>query len=297
LAQIECLLLRTGEVANSAASVIDAHVHFWDPSRLHYAWLDATPALRRRFTPEDLDPGRHAVTGFVFVQADCRDEEATAEVEWVSDLARHHPILGIVAHAPLEQGIAVRPTLERLAAHPRVVGVRRLLQGEPEALLRSPGLLAGVRSLAEFGLAFDACVTHEQLPALVALARACPGVTIVLDHLGKPAVAERRLDPWRSDLSALAACPDVVCKLSGLTTEADHAAWQPQDLRPYLDHALAAFGPDRCLVGSDWPVATLATSYERWFDLLDDALCGLDAVERAAVLAGTARRVYRLAGG
>jgi len=268
--------------------MIDAHIHFWDPARLHYAWLRDIPALNRRFTPEDLQV---AADGFVFVQADCRDDEAWAEIAWVDALARRHPILGIVAYAPLHQGEAVRPELERLAAHPSVVGVRRLLQGEPEDLVGGEALAAGVAALAGYGLTFDACVTHPQLPFVTRLADRCPDVTIVLDHLGKPDVAGGRLDPWREDLAALADRSNVVCKLSGLTTEADHEAWTPAQLRPYLGHALECFGPDRCLAGSDWPVATLATGYPRWMDVLRDSV---PVGAREAVFSGNAVRIYGL---
>jgi L-fuconolactonase len=269
--------------------LIDAHIHFWDPERLHYAWLEEIPALLRPFRPEHLPDGRER---YVFVQADCRAEETWAEIEWIAGLAERAPILGIVAYAPLHEGAAARAGLERLAGHELVVGVRRLLQGEPESLLKSEELTNGVNMLAELGLTFDACVTHEQLPAVTALASRCPGVTVVLDHVGKPDIAGRQLDPWRADLAALATNPNVVCKLSGLTTEADHDAWTPDDLRPYLEHALDAFGPERCLVGSDWPVATLATSYERWFDVLLESLADLTGPEREAILAGNASRVY-----
>jgi len=258
--------------------MIDAHIHFWDPERLHYAWLEALPPLHRPFGPTEVE-----AEGFVFVQADCRDDEAWAEVEWVTALAERHPILGIVAYAPVH----AHADLEALASHPLVVGVRKLLQGEPDALLGSDTLVEGVRALAEHGLTFDACVTHEQLPFVTRLAARCPDVTIVLDHLGKPDVAHHRLDPWRADLEALAAHANVVCKLSGLTTEADHAAWTPADLAPYLEHALACFGPDRCLFGSDWPVATLATSYERWVDVVL-------AYVPEPVLSANAARVYGL---
>ena len=272
--------------------LIDAHVHFWDPERLHYAWLEEIPALHRRFGPEALPDGRQR---YVFVQADCRPEETWAEIEWVTELAAQTPIVGIVAYAPLHEGAAARAELERLAEHELVVGVRRLLQGEPEWLLRSEDLVTGVGLLPQLGLTFDACVTHDQLPATAALAQRCPDTTILLDHLGKPDVANRSIDPWRADLAALAAHPNVVCKLSGLTTEADHDAWTPEDLRPYLQHALACFGSERCLVGSDWPVATLATSYEAWFDVLLDFLADLPAPEREAILSGNASRVYGLA--
>ena len=248
--------------------LIDSHIHFWDPERLHYDWLP--DALNRRFEPQDVPI---EVSGFVFVQADCRDDEAEAEVAWVETLDA--PILGIVAYAPLHLGEAARSAVERLA--PRVVGIRKLLQGEPAALLNSEELAAGVRLLADYGLTFDACVTQDQLPALTTLARTAPGTTIVLDHLGKP----RRLDPWRADLTELARNENVYCKLSGLTTEVGN-----DELQPYLDHALQAFGPDRCMFGSDWPVATLTTTYEQWLDVL--------APEHEAVRGGTASRVYGL---
>jgi L-fuconolactonase len=274
--------------------MIDAHIHFWDPERLHYEWLADIPSLQRRFTPDSLPRSRHAVAGWVFVQADCRADETWTEIDWVTELARRHPIRGIVAYAAVHEGAAVRRELERLAAHPLVVGVRRLLQGSPEALVRSRALAEGVALLSEFGLAFDACVTHTQLPALTDLAARCEAVTFVLDHLGKPDVAGGGLDPWRGDLARLAELPNVACKLSGLTTEADHRAWTPEGLRPYLDHALRCFGPERCLVGSDWPVATLATTYDRWFDVVLECLDGLSGEERRGVLSDNAARVYDL---
>lgn len=281
-------------IQSSGQALIDAHIHFWDPSLMRYDWLRPIPQLHQRFTPDCVPIGRHAVAGYVFVQADCRADETATEVAWVSQLAEHHPILGIVAHAELDRGAAAREQLERLAAHPRIVGVRRLLQGEPETLIASEDLATGLGMLAEYGLTFDACVTHRQLRALTALVSRCEDVTVVLDHLGKPDVAGGGLDPWRADLAALARHPNVMCKLSGLTTEADQRAWTPEDLRPYLEHALETFGPGRCLVGSDWPVATLATSYERWFDMLLDFLSPLPAAMRAAVLAGNAARIYGL---
>lgn len=261
--------------------MIDAHVHYWDPARFAYAWLDALPELRRPFLPEDLDHGRHPVDRVVFVEADRRSDEAAAEVAWVAQL-RDPRVAGIVAHAPLERGAAVRAQLEALREQPLVVGVRRLLQSEDEAFLRSEMLAEGVGLLAGLGLAFDACVTHEQLPALTALAARCPDVTIVLDHLGKP---DGRLDPWRANLAALARHPHVYCKLSGAAGI---------DSRPFLEHALEAFGPERCMAGSDWPVASLMTTTERWFDLLLRTLEPAGQDERSAVLTGTATRAYRL---
>jgi len=275
--------------------ILDAHAHFWDPAARHHDWLHEHPLLLHRFGPEDLDAGRHALGGVVFVQADCRDDEALSEVQWVADLARTHPLVrGIVAFAPLECGAAVEHRLAALTREPLVVGVRRLLQGEPVSTITDPSLEAGVRQLARHGLPFDLCVTHDQLPAIAGLVEACPGTSFVLDHLGKPPVAAGLLDPWRADIARLAAAPNVVCKLSGLATEAAAGAWRPAELRPYLDHALQVFGPGRCLVGSDWPVVTLRATVEAWFDLVLQALEEFSEAERQAVLVDNAVAVYGL---
>ena len=272
--------------------ILDAHVHFWDPDARHHAWLDEHPTLRRRFVPADYDAGCHAVGGAVFVQADCRDDEAIDEVRWVAALAKSDPFVrGIVAYAPVHLGAAAEDGLAAVAAEPLVVGVRRLLQGQPRTALEDRALIDGVGLLAAYDLSFDVCVSHAQLPAVTRIVEACPDVRFALDHLGKPRVAAARLDPWRGDLARLAALPNVACKLSGLTTEAA-PGWQAADVRPYLDHALDAFGPTRCMVGSDWPVASLATTTERWFDVVLEALAFLDTHERDAVLSDTAEDCY-----
>jgi L-fuconolactonase len=275
--------------------LLDSHIHFWDPAARHHDWLTSEPVLERRFGPADLETGRHDVVGMIFVQADCHDDEALDEVHWVGELARSdRRIRGIVAHAGVHLGAACRGELRDLAAEALVVGVRRLLQGLPATSVVDPELVAGVRQLAEWGLTFDVCVTHDQLPAVASLVAACPETSFVIDHLGKPDVACGQLDPWRDDLSRLAEHRNVVCKLSGLTTETA-PGWLAADLRPFLDHALAAFGPERCMFGSDWPVATLQTSFERWVDVVCDAIAGLPRADQAAVLAGTALATYDIA--
>jgi L-fuconolactonase len=274
--------------------IVDGHVHFWDPVARHHGWLDEQAPLRRRFGPEDLDVGHHELAGVVFVEADCRPEEALEEVRWVTALAREYPLIrGIVAHAPLRLGRAAASHLTALASEPLVVGVRHLLQGGSPEAPADRGLISGVRMLPEWRLTFDVCVTHEQLPAVATLIEACPRTTFVLDHLGKPPVASGRLDPWREHVTRIAALPNVVCKLSGLASEAA-PGWRDGDVRPYLDHALEAFGARRCMVGSDWPVATLRTTTERWFDVVCDAIAGLSEEDRRWVLGETAVTTYGL---
>jgi predicted TIM-barrel fold metal-dependent hydrolase len=274
--------------------ILDAHVHLWDPADRHHDWLAEQPPLERRFGPEDLDVGRHDLVGAVVVQADCRDEEALDEVRWIAGLAGEHPLIrGIVAYAPVHRGLDARAELEAVAAEPLVVGIRRLLQDEPPDLLCAPELLVGIRMVGAGGLPFDLCVTHHQLRAIADVIAACPDVSFVLDHLGKPPIKAGALDPWRDDVSRIAARPNVMCKLSGLTTEAG-PDWNLAGLRPYLDHALDVFGPGRCLLGSDWPVITLTATVESWFDVVMSALDPCNDSERAAVLSGNASAIYRI---
>ena len=270
--------------------IFDAHLHLWDPFKRSHDWLEEQPALRRRFGPEDVDAGHHDLLGAIFVQADCRAEEALDEVRWVQDVAR--PLVrGIVGYAPVHLGYAVEPELAALRAEPLVVGVRRLLQsGSVEAIV-DPQLAKGVQLVGESSLTFDLCVTHDQLPAVATLVEACPETVFVLDHLGKPPVAASVLDPWRADLGRLAGFPNVACKLSGLATEAG-GRWSRAQVCPYLEHALDVFGPRRCLIGSDWPVLTLAGTMEEWFDAVLEVLGGLSTDESDAVLFGTASVVY-----
>lgn len=276
------------------ASLIDAHIHFWDPDAHRHEWLRSVPQLDRRFVPADIEFGSQAPDGLVFVEADRSSEQSLSEVDWVTSLAGSHPpIVGIVAHAPLEQGGRVAPLLDRLAQRPLVVGVRRLLQDEPPALLADTALVEGTRLLGARGLTSDLCVRMEQLPAVIRLVRACPDTDFVLDHLAKPVVGERMPEGWAGDMRQLAGCRNVSCKLSGLATIAGDG-WQHGDVLPYLLYAIEIFGPDRCLFGSDWPVALMNTSYEEWLEVVVEATAALSQPERAAVLGENAMRIYNL---
>jgi L-fuconolactonase len=180
---------------------------------------------------------------------------------------------GIVPWAPLEQGEAVDSTLARLAANPLVKGIRRIIQFEPdpEFCLR-PDFVRGVQRLSRHDLTFDLCINHRQLAATLKLVRQCPDVRFIIDHIAKPDIKAGQLDPWRAEFHALAAFPNVWCKISGLVTEADLKHWTLDQLRPYLEHAITCFGFNRIMFGGDWPVSTQATDYPRWVATLDEAL-------------------------
>jgi L-fuconolactonase len=200
-----------------------------------------------------------------------------------------------VARAALEQGTTVRAHLSALKAISRVVGIRRNLEGEadPRFCLR-PDFIAGVRELIPVDFSFDLCVRHHQLPAVIELVKLCPEVRFVLDHCGKPAIAARQLDPWRLHIRQLAALPNAFCKLSGLLTEADLAAWQPPDLRPVVLHALESFGPERVMLGTDWPVLRLASHHQRWFEALESCLTDVVEEARRKLFHQNAEAFYRL---
>ncbi len=262
-------------------AVLDSHVHFWDPRRLRYPWLDDVDRLNRPFTPEHF-PARYDV---IVVEAGRVPGDAGAEIAWMRREARQHPwIRGIVAHADLEHpGEA-----DRFAGDPFVVGVRRNVQDEAPGFLEGADFRAGVRSLGEAGLPFDACVRAHQLPELTALAEACPRTTIVLDHLGKPAPGGPGYDRWRRALRRLARHANVRCKLSGLATETVPGTPRAQVVDA-LKEALDSFGPGRCVYGSDWPVMTLATDHEAWLDVVHAALDGHPA---ETVLRHNAEKTY-----
>lgn len=268
--------------------IVDSHLHLWDPGRYDYSWLAGEdPSIRRAYTPSDVDTEGVPVDGFIVVEAGAQPPEA--EVPWLASL--HWPGLrGIVAQAPLERGAAVAPFLDSLTRHPLVVGVRRNVQNEAPGFLSSDEFVAGMRLCGDAGLSVDACVRHHQLAELRVLVEACPGVTFVLDHLGKPDIAAGYWQRWADDLAALAAHSTVYAKLSGLTTESG-PDWHVEQLRPYLEHALEVFGPQRCMFGSDWPVATVTTGYAAWFEVVS---AGLSGSERDEVLGGSALRAYRL---
>jgi L-fuconolactonase len=280
--------------------IVDAHLHLWDPHHFRMSWLDGNDLLNRRY---GLDEYRAHTEGLpieamVYLQVDVEPPYALLEAQWVAERAAEDPRLqAIVAWAPLEHGEQARSFLSALAAlDPRVKGVRRILQSEPADFCLESSFVRGVQLLPEYNLSFDICIHHGQLPAVIDMVRQCPETAFVLDHIAKPDIKGHALDPWRAGMRDLAAFPNVVCKISGMVTEADNDAWSADDLRPYVEHVLEVFGEDRVLFGGDWPVMLLASDYRRWVDTLDGLTSGLSDDARRKLWAGNARRFYRLPG-
>jgi predicted TIM-barrel fold metal-dependent hydrolase len=279
--------------------IVDAHLHLWDPRHFAIPWLDGNATLNRRYTPAEYAEHTQgiAIEAMIYLEVDVDPHYALLEPRWVAERAQEDPrIKAIVAHAPVEHGERARSFLDALVAtSPLVRGVRRLLQGEPDVdFCLRPDFVRGVQLLAEYGLSFDICISHAQLAAATELVRRCPQTSFILDHLGKPNIKAKLLDPWREQMRELAALPNVICKVSGAVTEADHEHWNSADLRPYVAHAIEAFGEDRVAFGGDWPVTLLASSYRRWVETLDELTAGLSEAAKRKLWAENAKRFYRM---
>ncbi len=276
---------------------IDAHQHFWQYNPAEHAWMtDAMAALKRDFLPRDLQPLLVAsgFDGSIAVQA----RQSLEETRWLLELAEENGFIkGVVGWVDLCSE-ELPAQLERLARHPRLVGVRHVVQDEPDdGFMLRPEFRRGIARLAEFGLVYDLLLYPRHLPAATKLAREFPRQAFVLDHMAKPAIAEGLLEPWARDLRELAQCGNVTCKLSGMVTEARWKGWQAEDFRRYLDLVFAAFGSDRLMIGSDWPVCTLSAEYAAAVGLVMDYVRPLSAEAREGVLGGNCARVYGIAEG
>jgi L-fuconolactonase len=273
---------------------LDSHQHFWRYSPADYPWIGAgMERLARDYLPADLMAvaAAEGIGGSVAVQA----RQTVDETRWLLELAAGQPFIrGVVGWVDLRSD-GVAEDLERFAADPRFVGVRHVVQDEPDPrFLLGEEFVRGLRRLEPLGLTYDLLVFPHQLPAAVALAGLLPEQPFVLDHLAKPRIKAGELGAWRRDLEALARHTNVCCKVSGLVTEAHWRAWTPAQFTPYLDVALQAFGPDRLMVGSDWPVCLLAAEYAEVAAIAREFFARLSAAERAAIEGGTATRFYGL---
>ena len=278
--------------------IVDSHVHLYDLERLSYGWLGGVPKINRSHGLEDFDAARATVEvdKLVFAEVAVDPGLHLAEAEFIQGLADADPRLcGMVAHAPLEKGVAVEADLEALAAMPAMRGVRRLIETERDpSFVLAPPFLEAVRLLPKFGFTFDICVKHWAMVYAIELARRCPEVTFVLDHIGKPDIRHGLRAPWWDQIAELAALPNVLCKISGVVTEADHAYWTADQVKPYVARAIEVFGFERCMYGSDWTVSELTHAYPDWVAILDEVVAGASLDERRALYRETAIRTYRL---
>ncbi|MBI1356798.1 MAG: amidohydrolase family protein [Acidobacteria bacterium] len=273
---------------------IDAHHHFWKYTVAEYDWIDDSMArIRRDFLPADLEAELRAagIDGAVSVQA----RQTLEESEFLLGLADAHDFLkAVVGWVPLIEPDVAEP-LDRFRANPKFRGVRHVLQGEADDryMLRED-FNRGISLLADRNLVYDILIFERHLPQTLQLVDRHPKQTFVLDHIAKPRIKDGALSPWQSLIIELAHRPNVYCKVSGMVTEADYKSWTPEQLRPYFDTVLSAFGPKRILFGSDWPVCLVACEYGRWAEIVRGWISELSPAEQARILGGTAAEAYGL---
>ncbi len=274
--------------------LIDAHQHFWIYNSSEYGWIDDSMAgIRRDFLPEDLDSelSESKFDGSVAVQA----RQTLDETRWLLELAEATPkIFGVVGWVDLCSPDA-HAQLKEFARNPKLVGLRHVVQAEPDdRFLLRPDFLRGIALLEEFELAYDILIYARHLPVAAEFVAQFPRQRFVLDHLAKPPIKAGEIDRWADGIRRLAAFPNVFCKLSGLVTEADWQQWTQEQIHPYLDVAFDAFGSDRLMIGSDWPVCLVAATYGRVVGVVKDYIRRHCPEALESVLGGNAQRFWRL---
>jgi len=272
---------------------IDAHQHFWIYNQREYDWIDETMAsIRRDFLPADLRPELEdtGFAGSVVVQV----RQTLEETRWLLELAEDNPfILGVVGWVDLRSP-RLYQDLQSFAGKSKLVGIRHIVQSEPDDFLLDADFLRGISLLQEFDLAYDLLIYTKHLPLAAEFVKRFPRQRFVLDHLAKPPIRSRAIDLWARGMRELASFPNLHAKVSGLVTEANWQGWKPEDLRPYLDVAFESFGAKRLMIGSDWPVCTVAASYAQVVNLVKDYMSSYTAEDREAVFGGNAANFWRL---
>ena len=283
-----------------AFPLIDTHVHFWDPRRLKYSWQNGNALLERPYETEGYkaDSQNIDTEAYVFVECDADAGQSLNEIDLIEEQAQRDPRLrAIVATAPLELGARVESLLREIVSRSsKVRGIRRILEyaPDPQGLMRSPDFIDGVRQLSKLGLHFEITVNYIQMGSVPEFVQKVQDVPLILDHCGKPGIRGGHITAFEHDVRKVARYSHVYCKLSGLTTEANHLQWTEDQLLPFIDVALQAFGPERVIYGSDWPVCLQATTLDRWVRVLDRALAGFSQIDRRRIYRDNANQFYRL---
>ena len=279
--------------------IIDTHMHIWDPAAVSYSWLADVPKINK---PHLAEGYRQATAGLniekmIFIQCEADFGEYRGEVDWVMEQVADEPrISGLVPWAPLEKGEEAGEELAALAENGLVRGIRRIIQfEEDDRFCLQPGFVRGVQLLSDFDMHFEICIKgDEQFMNALRLVDQCPDVRFILNHIGKPFIKEKIIEPWATYMKELASMGHTWCKMSGLINEAHWEAWTPDDLRPYIDRVLDSFGFDRVMFGGDWPVCTLAGDYRGWIDTLWDAVAGCSAGDQNKLFYANAAKFYRV---
>lgn len=274
--------------------IIDSHHHYWQYNPVEYDWIDdSMKVIRTDFLPEKLDQTiREAgIDGVISVHA----RQSVEETEWLIGMAHQNKFMkGVVGWLPLIQN-DIETYLEKYSGEKILKGLRHVVQGEadPEFILRND-FNRGILLLKKYSLVYDILIFERQLPNTIRFADQHPDQLFVLDHIAKPMIRKNKLSPWKENIQELAKRENVSCKISGMVTEADFVNWTPEQLQPYFEVVLEAFGPDRLLFGSDWPVCLVATSYKNWADLVRETISTFSETEQAKIMGENAVRIYKL---
>jgi L-fuconolactonase len=275
--------------------IIDTHMHLWDLEKMDYPWLeDRESPLSRNFLVPDYQKATEGcqIRKTVFVECARLPEQYLEEVDWVVGLAKEEPrIKGMVAYFPLEKGQKGIPEIEELTARQIVKGIRH---GVNRELLGNAPFIKGLQLMPQYNLSFDLNISPPLMQEAIALIRQCPKTLFILDHLCNPNVKDQEISQWKKHLGEMAKIDHVYCKISGIITKADPKNWKNADLRPYIDHALETFGPDRVMFGGDWPVVLRTGSYKEWLSALQMITHSLSVEEKKQLFYHTAEKVYRL---
>lgn len=270
---------------------LDSHQHFWNYSEEQYPWIQPSWPIRRAFLPSDLEPllKTAGIDGCIAVQA----RQSLEESRWLLELADQSPLVkGVVGWVDLRSE-AVEEQLAQFANHPKFVGVRHVVQDEPDDdFIIRPEFLRGISKLKQFGLRYDVLIFPKQLPAAIKLVQQFPEQPFVLDHIAKPHIKDGVISPWREQMQELAKAPNLMCKVSGMITEAKVPGWRYDQFVPYLDVVTEAFGTERLMYGSDWPVCLLAGSYAQVHSLTQRYFASQSEAAKAAIFGGNAAKFY-----
>ncbi|MEO7312439.1 MAG: amidohydrolase family protein [Chitinophagaceae bacterium] len=272
---------------------IDSHQHFWQYNAQKHDWIDDEMAvIRRDFLPQDLEPllQQNGISGCVAVQAD----QTEADTDFLLQLASEHAFIkGVVGWVDLRADV-INERLAHYAQFSTIKGFRHVLQGEAPEFMLQPNFKRGIAALQPFGFTYDLLIFPQHLKAAIELVRQFPDQPFVIDHIAKPQIKAGILEDWQQDIIAISQCENVNCKISGMVTEAEYHHWKPEDFTPYLDTVVAAFGPQRIMFGSDWPVCQVAGSYDQILGIAERYFSTFSIEERALFFGGNATKFYRL---
>jgi L-fuconolactonase len=278
--------------------IIDAHIHVWDINHLDYQWLEQFPKLNRTFLLSDYNTaiGNANIEKFIYVQCECHPSQYLEEIKWIERIAKNDQRLAaIIPWAPIHSGKAVINTLESFHSNQKIKGVRQIIQNQAEMdFCLKPQFIEGIKLLGEYNLHFELTISPEQFPSVIKMVEQCPETRFILDHVGNPNILNNEIRPWKDHIKAFSETGNHYCKFSNFVCNADLNNWNIDDLKPYSDHIIETFGPDRLIWGSDWPHALRASSWSKWFDTAIVLTEGLSKEVLKKIFYDNAKTFYNL---